>query len=96
MALNATQRAQLLDLISICDSDDLMDAGNMFRARQNSLTAMSVTKFRTGDNVTFDSSKRGRINGEVLKVNRKTVKVRADNGVIWSVSPSLLKIEERV
>jgi Holliday junction resolvasome RuvABC DNA-binding subunit len=42
--------------------------------------------------VSFDAKTRGIITGEITKVNRKTVKVKADGvGFMWSVSPSLLK-----
>jgi len=96
MSLNATQRTQLLDLISSCNSDDLKDASTMMKARWNALATMSVMKFRVGDKVQFDSAKRGTVSGKIMKVNRKTVKVRADDMVMWTVSPGLLKAQERV
>lgn len=46
-------------------------------------------KFRVGDKVKF-SSWCGVINGTVVKINTKTIRVAAENGVRWSVSPTLL------
>ena len=68
----------------------------MMKARWNALATMSVMKFRVGDKVQFDSAKRGTVSGKIMKVNRKTVKVRADDMVMWTVSPGLLKAQERV
>ena len=59
---------------------------------QTNIQQSAASKFVIGDTVKFDS-KRGMVNGIIQKVNRKTVKVKdAKNNVLWSVSPSLLKI----
>lgn len=51
-------------------------------------------QFRVGDRVKFVSKKRngsgGLIVGTIIKKNAMTCKVKADSGIIWSVSSSLL------
>jgi hypothetical protein len=48
-------------------------------------------EFRVGDKVWFDAKTRGIIKGTLIKVNAKSVKVRTDVGVAWTVSPQLLQ-----
>ena len=49
-----------------------------------------VISFCLGNRVQFDGGYRGIIKGEIVKINPKTIAVRADNGIKWKVSPSLL------
>ena len=59
---------------------------------QTNIQQSAASQFVIGDAVKFDS-KRGVVNGIIQKVNRKTIKVKdAKNNVLWSVSPSLLKL----
>lgn len=44
-----------------------------------------------GDAVWFDAKSRGVIRGKVKKINTKTVKVTADNGVEWTVHATLVR-----
>lgn len=46
-----------------------------------------------GARVTFRSRSGAEVIGRITKVNVKTVKVLADSGVEWTVSPTLLKPE---
>lgn len=44
-----------------------------------------------GNRVKFDARTRGMQYGEIIKVNKKTVKVKSDKGLIWNVSRSLVQ-----
>lgn len=46
---------------------------------------------KTGDKVKFDGKSRGIIHGTITKVNAKSIKVLATNGVTWNVSPQFLE-----
>ena len=72
--------------------DEVNTIINLIKERQREITRQESRKFTVGDRVSFDAKTRGVITGEITKVNRKTVKVKADGvGFMWVVSPSLLK-----
>lgn len=52
---------------------------------QQAMMALSI-----GTQVSFDSSRHGRVFGTVFKLNRKTVSVFTEEGRQWNVSPHLL------
>ena len=52
---------------------------------QQVMMALSI-----GTQVSFDSSRHGRVFGTVFKLNRKTVSVLTEEGRQWNVSPHLL------
>ena len=72
---------------------DLNRINALVKAKWTQMQAKAANQFYTGERVTFFSPKRGNITGVVTKINVKTVKVRADGGVLWTVAPSLLKKE---
>lgn len=63
--------------------------------RNRQLVAMAAAviadTLHVGDAVWFDAKKRGVIRGKVKKINTKTVKVTADNGVEWTVHATLVR-----
>ena len=72
--------------------DEVNTIINLIKERQREIARQESRKFTVGDRVSFDAKTRGIITGEITKVNRKTVKVKADGvGFMWVVSPSLLK-----
>lgn len=48
-------------------------------------------QFRVGDKVYFDG-KRGRVHGEITKINPKTIHVKS-GFTTWRVSPTFLRID---
>lgn len=79
------------EAIAKADSDDIKEVFRLAKIRHGQIQEFKTAEYDIGDSVHFDTKKRGRIDGIIEKVNRKTVSVRATNGVIWSVSPGLLK-----
>lgn len=53
-----------------------------------------IIKFYVGQSVWFISRKGYRVDGEVIKVNTKSVKIKSEDHGVWNVSSSLLKITE--
>ncbi|MCX4025095.1 hypothetical protein H0A36_27760 [Endozoicomonas sp. SM1973] len=53
-------------------------------------TQKEMMQFFTGDQVSFQSSGRGRQVGIVVKCNKKTITVLAESGEKWNISPQLL------
>lgn len=68
---------------------------NAIKRRNKQLIAMAAENvtddLRVGDAVWFDAKSRGVIRGKVKKINTKTVKVTADNGVEWTVHATLVR-----
>ena len=62
------------------------------KARYNTLARDEATQFRIGMKVSFTHGKE-EIEGEVVKINRKSIGVETHIGQ-WRVSPSLLTVVE--
>lgn len=61
---------------------------------QDLITITLRLQLRVGTRVQFNAKSRGIIHGVIAKVNRKSIKVRADgNGAVWNCSPSTLQKE---
>jgi hypothetical protein len=50
-----------------------------------------MLEFRVGDKVAFDPPGRGTLFGTLVRYNRKTVTVIAEDGAQWNVAPVLLR-----
>lgn len=51
----------------------------------------SMLEFRLGERVSFHPPERGTVQGVIVRYNKKTVAVVADDGARWNVSPHLLQ-----
>lgn len=51
---------------------------------------VAMLKFTIGDRVSFQPSDRPRVNGTLVKYNKKSVTVISDEGEKWQVGPGLL------
>jgi hypothetical protein len=51
----------------------------------------SMLEFRIGERVSFRPPDRGTVLGSIVRYNKKTVTVMADDGARWNVSPHLLE-----
>jgi len=82
---------ELALFISTASSDELNQLARLMKTRRGHLQEITATQFRVNDQVRFDAKSRGIITGRITKINKKTVKVMSQKGVLWSVSPSLLE-----
>ena len=51
----------------------------------------SMLQYAIGDRVWFQSGDGRRVSGSLVRYNKKSVSVLADDGCRWTVSPSLLR-----
>ena len=87
--ITTAKREWLLSL----DSDEVSEAYEILKDRSRMLALRAKANFRSGDRVFFDSKKHGRVRGTVIKTMRKNVRMRAENGVTWTVGPTLLRMD---
>lgn len=76
---------------AVTDRDELNQVSAALRAQYNHLSHMAALSFLAGDSVYFIARRGRRLDGTVMKVNRKTVTVRTTDGMVWKVGPSLLR-----
>jgi hypothetical protein len=73
---------------------ELVDLNHRIVARLRLLTEMrahaDMQEFKIGDRVTFGPPGHGRVEGMLIRYNKKTVSIVSDDGRQWNVSPSLL------
>ena len=87
---------QVLAFIYNADHSTLKVINDTLRDAWNNSSAEAATKFRRGEKVKFTPQRDGiERTGTVLKVNRKSVKVRVEKGRFgtpetWSVGPTNL------
>jgi len=51
---------------------------------------VAAARFHVGDRVTFMSRRGPHVTGKITKINMVTAQLRANDGVLWKVSTSLL------
>lgn len=75
--------------------EDLRYLNRMVVERLNLLAQAKSTaqlaQFAEGDRVHFTTNDGSLIQGVVVRLNRKTVSLRSDDGLNWKVSPVLLR-----
>ena len=83
----------MIDLDSLTE-EQLLELHHRITERLNYLdqlrTHSAMLQFRPGDRVSFTSRDGRLICGALVKYNKKTVTVFADNGQKWNVSPEFL------
>lgn len=88
----ATTRDDVVKWLLECDDvEDLHSISDIIRIHRTSIGVQAGLSFKPGDAVYFDAKTRGIITGKFIKQNQKNAKVRADNGVVWTVPPIVLK-----
>jgi len=92
MVNNAQLVAVSNALDKITDADTMRQALHIFNLRQRYLQSLTAMTFRKGQRVEFDARSRGIVKGVITKINTKSVKVLADSGMKWNVSPMFLKV----
>lgn len=83
-----------LDLTKLSDAE-LIDLNRRIvaylRDKRQRETYLALARFAPGDRVWFRARDGRRIEAVVVRVNKKTVSVHADDHHDWSVSPALLQ-----
>ena len=93
MGLDTKLKGELMRL----NMEDVREAFTILRARQDVLAKELKKSFKVGDLVWFNS-KRGRVEGKVVRILPKNVAVNSTNGLgNWRVYPgNLNRMEEQV
>jgi hypothetical protein len=80
------------DISNVSTLDELRVINAALSARWKQLQRVAVVQFRPGDRVQFLNRRNGEtVTGFVVKINQKSVSMRADSGVNWKVAGCLLK-----
>lgn len=88
-------RQDVKRFINIMDLDELVKLHNYIAKRIKFIAETKVMELVQGfellDKIYFFDNNGNRINGTVIKLNKKTVTVTSESGMEWRVSPNLLK-----
>ena len=57
-------------------------------------STLQMAAFHIGDLVSFQANDGRVIQGEVLRLNKKTISIVTDDGQRWNVAPGLLRLEK--
>lgn len=84
-----------MELKQIIDAIHMMtleETNEVFRAVNQRRSYMTRVSLKVGDTVEFDAGpRRGMRRGQIIKQNPTRYRVRTTDGVLWNVTPNLLK-----
>jgi hypothetical protein len=78
-------------ILGIKTIEEYREAITLFKHVRGTIEVQEARTFVPGDQVQFESRHGGIITGTVDKVNTVTVAVKSTTGIMWKVSPGLLK-----
>lgn len=85
----------IIDIDKLTESE-LIDLNNRIverlRFMQHARAHATMLRFSIGDRVTFEPDMRGPVFGIIVRYNKKSVSVLADDGRRWTVAPGLLRL----
>ena len=88
-------RQDVKSFINIMDLDELTKLHNYIIKRIKFISETKVMEhvqdFELLDKVYFFDDNGNKVNGTVIKLNKKTVTITTDSGMEWRVSPHFLK-----
>lgn len=89
-------RISAVEAIKRLDEEDLLFLNQLIVERLKLISQAKSTSlmasFTKGDRVGFQASDGRMLEGIVLRLNKKTVSVAADDGHQWNVAPGLLRL----
>lgn len=84
----------IIDIDKLTESE-LIDLNNRvverLRFMQHARAHATMLRFSIGDRVTFEPDMRGPVFAVIVRYNKKSVSVLADDGQRWTVAPGLLR-----
>jgi len=88
-------RELFIEALRHMNEADLLYLNRMVVERLNLLaqakSTVQLARFAQGDRVSFIANDGTKKDGMVLRLNKKTVSLRTDDGQLWKVSPGLLR-----
>jgi hypothetical protein len=88
--LTTSEMKTLQAFFAKMDKADLNAVREMYNRQHRIVESQACNEFNIGDKVQFISKRGETVVGTITKVNRKTIKLTAVTGGLWSVSPGLL------
>ena len=89
--MNKEDLATVMAVVNRLDTDGISRMYELLKHRQSTIQYHATFNFSNGDRVQFRSKYGNTVVGSIMKINQKTIKLKAEGtGVIWTVSPSLL------
>lgn len=89
-------RESAIDAVNRLSEDDLRFLNRLIVERLKLISQARATtllaNFTKGDRVVFRTHEGSRVEGTVLRLNKKTVSVVTDDGHQWNVFPGLLNL----
>ncbi|ORJ60239.1 hypothetical protein [Geothermobacter hydrogeniphilus] len=89
-------RVSAVEAIKRLSEDDLLFLNRLIVERLKLISQAKSTSlmagFSIGDRVGFQDNDGREIQGRVLRLNKKTVSIAADDGHRWNVAPALLRL----
>lgn len=95
-SVKIVDRISAVEAIKRLDEEDLLFLNHLIVERLKLISQARATglmaSFSRGDRVGFQAPDGRKLEGTVLRLNKKTVSVATDDGHQWNVSPSLLRL----
>ena len=93
-------RVSAVEAIKNLDEEDLRFLNRLIVERLKLISQIRattlMTSFTRGDRVAFQDSGGARVEGRVIRLNKKTVAILSDDGTRWNVAPGLLRLVQSV
>ncbi|HPJ26689.1 MAG TPA: hypothetical protein PLW97_09375 [Synergistaceae bacterium] len=95
-SVRIVDRASAVEAIKRLNEEDLLFLNRLIVERLKLISQARATTLMTGftkgDRVGFQAPDGRMLEGMVLRLNKKTISVVADDGLQWNVSPGLLHL----
>lgn len=95
-SVKIVDRVSAVEAIKRLNEEDLLFLNELIIERLKLISQARattlMTKFTKGDRVGFQTPDGRRLEGMVLRLNKKTVSVATDDGHQWNVAPGLLHL----
>ena len=80
-------------ILNINDADELRKIVKIAKIRDSELSAMATAVLKIGDRVVFDLPRHCKMSyakGRIIKINKKTVRVKTDGHGVWDVAANMI------
>jgi hypothetical protein len=99
-SVKIVDRVSAIEAIKRLNEEDLLFLNRLIVERLNLIyqarSTSLMVRFTKGDRVGFQTSDGRTLEGIVLRLNKKTISVAADDGRQWNVAPGLLRLIQSV
>ncbi len=94
--IKIVDRVTAVEAIKQFNEEDLLFLNRLIVERLKLIAQARATnqmaKFTKGDRVGFPGPEGRMLEGTVIRLNKKTVSIRTDDGYRWNVPPSMLRL----